>query len=88
MTAPPSEAWHFCALKDGAAVLRDGRAVVVGEEVVHKGQVVICESGLHASYRILSALNYAPGPAICRVVVGDVVAEQDDKIVCRRRTVL
>jgi len=48
----------------------------------------MCKSGLHASRKIFDALRYAPGNTICRVECEDVVEEQDDKLVCRRRRIL
>lgn len=76
-------AWHFVgdALRDGRPVPPDG------EPLVHEDDPAICVSGLHASERILDALKYAPGNIICRVACEDVIARQDDKLVCRSRTV-
>lgn len=76
-------AWHFVgdALRDGRPVPPDG------ESLVHEGEAGACMSGLHASERILDALKYAPGDVICRVACEDVVARQEDKLVCRSRTV-
>jgi hypothetical protein len=78
------DAWHFVAdtLRDGRPIPRDG------EWLVHTGPVVICESGLHASRRPAHALEYAPGPVLCRVECDDVVDEHDDKFVCRRRRII
>jgi len=77
-------AWHFVggALRDGRPVPEDG------ETLVHDGPVKMCASGLHASRRMLDALTYAPGYTVCRVRCEDVVAEDYDKLVCRRRTIL
>ena len=83
--------WHYVVLKDGAPILRDGRPLPpVGEWLEEKGDVVICERGLHASWRAVDALGYAsPVPlAACLVEVDDIVTEHDDKFVCRRRRVL
>src|SRR5690606_22275637 len=77
-------AWHFVG-----AALRDGRAVPPdGEWLVHEGDVEMCISGLHASRKVIDALNYAPGSTICRVVVADVVIDECHKLVARRRAIL
>ena len=77
-------AWHFTA-----DTLRDGRAIPpVGETLRYDGKLVICERGLHASERILDALQYAPGPMIHRVRCGGEIIRQDDKFCCAERTIL
>lgn len=76
-------AWHFCGNK-----LRDGSPVPAdGEWLKHTGAVVIRQSGLHASKRIIDALQYAPGSTVCRVSCRDVVLEHDDKFVCTERRI-
>ena len=83
---PPTTvtAWHFCA-----DTLRDGRPIPPdGEWLVHTGPVIICETGLHASRRPAHALEYAPGPILCRVECADIVTEHTDKLVCRRRRIV
>ena len=77
-------AWHFT--RD---TLRDGRPIpAIGEWLEHEGDVVMCESGLHASARILDALDYAPGNMIHRVECDDIVQRHKDKLVCRRRRII
>ena len=77
-------AWHFCG-----ATLRDGRPIPPdGEWLTHDGPAVMCESGLHASRHPLDALQYAPGATLCRVECEDIVTEQADKLVCRRRRIV
>lgn len=77
-------AYHFVG-----DTLRDGRPIPPdGEWLVHEGPVAICESGLHASLHPFDALQYAPGNTLCLVECEDVVAEQDDKLVCRRRMIV
>ncbi len=78
-------AWHFCALKGGVPVLRDGRPVVIGEWLEHTGAVKICVAGLHASNWPRDAVRYAPGPYVTYCEVDAVVTEQADKFVCRKR---
>lgn len=78
------KAWHFTADK-----LRDGRPIPdIGVRLEHEGPLVVCQSGLHASVRIIDALQYAPGELIHRVECGGDRHEDDDKIVCRQRTIL
>lgn len=78
-------AWHFT----GYSWLRDGRPVPpIGEWLEHTGPVNICRSGLHASERILDALEYARGPLIHRVELDGVVERQLGKVVARRRRIL
>ncbi len=78
------EAWHFVG-----STLRDGRPIPPdGEWLVHTGPVNICLTGLHASRRPAHALEYAPGPVLCRVECDDIVTEDDDKFVCRRRRII
>jgi hypothetical protein len=78
------DAWHFVG-----ATLRDGRPIPAdGKWLVHTGPVEICSTGLHASRRPWHALRYAPGETLCRVECDDVVTEQDDKLVCRRRRIV
>jgi hypothetical protein len=77
-------AWHFVG-----AELRDGRPVPAdGETLVHDGPLVMCESGLHASRRLIDALQYAPGSTVCRVELGGEIIQGDDKLVARERTIL
>src|SRR3972149_3669907 len=82
----PLMAWHFLPadLRLGNG---DGREVRVGETLRHDGPLVLCESGLHASERILDALGYATGPVISRVRCGGGVLRDAAKLVCRERTV-
>ena len=77
-------AYHFCG-----DTLRDGRPIPAdGEWLVHDGPVTICETGLHASKHVYEALQYAPGATLCLVECEDIVTEQDDKFVCRRRRIV
>jgi hypothetical protein len=77
-------AYHFVG-----ATLRDGRPIPAdGEWLVHEGDVVMCESGLHASRHPMDALQYAPGATLCLVECDDIVDEGADKLVCRRRRIV
>ncbi len=77
-------AYHFVGKK-----LRDGRPVPAdGEWLVHEGPAVLCKSGLHASRHPFDALQCAPGGVLCLVECDDIVDEQEDKLVCRRRRIV
>lgn len=85
-------AWHWLRKsKKGNLLLRNGRkAPAIGVPLEYKGRVKMCESGLHASRRAIDALGYIPDEAtvLCRVRCKDVVAEGDNKLVCRKRTIV
>ena len=76
--------WHFVGdtLRDGQPVPKDG------VWLAHAGPIVMCESGLHASRDPSDALQYAPGPILCRVEIRVDIIEGDDKIVGRERRIL
>ena len=77
-------AWHFVGdrLRDGRAVPKDG------VWLEHAGEIRICESGLHASRDPFDALQYAQGPILCLVDCDGDIAEESDKLVCRRRRIV
>jgi hypothetical protein len=79
-----TRAYHFVTdtLRDGSPIPPDG------EWLKHSGPCAMCESGLHASRHPFDALQYAPGNTLCLVEVRDIVAEQDDKLVCRERMIV
>ena len=72
--------------------LRNGEPIPKpGEWLVHTGPIVPCSSGLHASERVLDALQYAPGPTLHKVILeGELQSHGDpiDKYVGRRRKIL
>jgi hypothetical protein len=77
-------AWHFVG-----DTLRDGRPIPADSVVLkHEGPIVLCESGLHASVRILDALGYAPGTTVCRVELTGTIFEDGDKLAASERTIL
>ena len=78
------KAWHFVN-----ETLRDGKPVPAdGEWLEHDGELKMCESGLHASERLIDALTYAPGHTICRVELDGDILHDDDKVVAMRRKIL
>jgi hypothetical protein len=79
------KAWYF---SNECKKLRyhDNRKIELG--VTHKVDCkpVLCESGLHASKRLIDALEYAPGPILWRVELGGEIEVGDDKVVATERT--
>ena len=79
--------YHFTG-----ATLRNGEPIPKpGEWLVHNGLIVPCSSGLHASVKVLDALQYAPGPMLHKVILeGELQSHGDpiDKYVGRRRKIL
>ena len=80
-------AWHFLPA-DRKLRFPPHTLVEVGQTLDHDGQLKMCESGLHASVRAIDALDYAPGPVVCRVECWGDVEQGADKLVCRHRRVL
>ena len=69
--------------------LRDGRPVPAdGEWLEHKGSLVMCESGLHASAHPFDALRYAPGATLCLVELDGEIIDGGDKVIARRRKII
>jgi len=82
VTANASTMYHFHGL-----TLRDGRRLPpIGVKLVHTGPLVMCESGLHASPRIIDALEYAPGHILDGVILSGERIDDHDKSVARERT--
>jgi hypothetical protein len=80
----PFLAWHFVGNK-----LRDGRDIPAdGVKLKHDGELVMCQTGLHASRVLLDALRYAPGYTVCRVRISGVGIEEIDKLVASERTIV
>jgi len=72
--------------------LRNGESIPpVGKWLKHKGELVPCESGLHASEHPIDALNFAPGHMMHRVVLrGKVIPNGNpvDKVCARERKIV
>jgi hypothetical protein len=80
-------AWHFVGdtLRDGSPVPADG------VKLIHTGEVIPCQSGLHASEHPFDALQFAPGPVLCLVECGGIIKPHGnpvDKIACSERTII
>ena len=78
-------AYHFTNNK-----LRDGRPIPkVGEKLVHRGELIPCKQGLHASKHPFDALTYAPGNMLHLVKLGGLIIEHNkDKVVASERTII
>jgi len=77
-------AYHFVG-----ATLRDGSPIPPdGEWLEFAGECVMCTSGLHWSRHPFDALTYAPGATLCLVDVDEIIAEQNDKGLSRRRRIV
>lgn len=81
------KAWYF---SDQSKQLRygDGRQIRAGRTHKVKGELELCQNGLHASRNILDALSYAPGPVIWRVELGGEIIRGKDKLCASERTYL
>ena len=76
-------AWHWTG-----DTLRDGRPIpAVGEWLTHEGPIRICNSGLHASERLIDALSFSPGHMLHRVTVRGIEGRDSDKLVARERRI-
>jgi len=85
----PIKAWHFVA-KDKRLGYGDNRLVETGKtySVDNPEGIELCRYGMHASLCALDALDYAPGPIICRVELSGRIIHGDDKLVAEHRKVL
>lgn len=80
-------AWHFLK-KDKRLRFGDREFVEVDKTFSIKEKPELCELGFHASLRAIDALDYAPGPIVCRVQMGGEIIHSDDKLVAQQRTVI
>lgn len=79
--------WYF-STSDRMLCHGDNRPIVVGETHVIDGEPALCKRGLHASRRILDALDYRPGPILYRVRLSGTIVHGQDKACATRRTYL
>jgi hypothetical protein len=87
MKSKPWIGWHFLPQDKR---LRWGTKEKVREGKVSKvkGELKVCEFGLHASKRPVDALRYAPGPIVCKVLLRGEILEEEDKACATERKVL
>lgn len=79
--------WHFLPA-DGKLRYDDGRKPRVGRTLKVKGPLEMCRNGLHASKSALDALDFAPGPIVCRVRLSGAILHRSDKSCASERTIL
>jgi len=69
--------------------LRDGQPIPpIGVWLEHPGEIIMCQSGLHASRHPFDALTYAPGEFLHRVRLAGKMQTQDDKVVAQKRLIV
>jgi len=81
------EAWHFARI-DRCLGYGDGREIIEGETLTVKEKPELCLKGLHASRKIIDALENARGSIICRVEVSGEILEDENKLVGQSRKCL
>ena len=79
--------YHF-SNQDCLCRYGDGRKIVAGETLTVDCEPILCERGLHASPRIIDALDYAPDFMLWEVELGGTVIHDKDKSVATKRTAL
>jgi hypothetical protein len=80
-------AWHFLP-EDRRLQYGDNRLVAAGRRHTVKGEIALCEHGLHASIKPLDAMEYAPSATVQRVKLSGTIIHGDDKLVASARTCL
>jgi hypothetical protein len=83
-------AWHFLPA-DRRLRHGDGRVVEAGQVLSVPDldrPLDLCSYGMHASICALDALQYAPGPIVCRVELSGEILRDDDKVCAQHRRVL
>ena len=90
MKAKKIKAWHFVAEDRKLSFGSEADRLIVEPGFIYteSDPPAICKSGLHGSIRAYDALDYAPGPIICRVQLWGDVEMAPDKLVARNREVL
>ena len=73
-------AWHFLR-QNKKLGYEDNRLVRVGHTFKCEPDTIkLCQQGFHGSIKPIDALEYAPGPIICRVELGGRIIRGDDKV--------
>ena len=83
---PSNLAWHFVG-----NTLRDGRPVPEDNITLYHFASLpleLCQSGLHFSKHPFDALKHAPGATLCLIRYGGETLHEEDKGVCRERTIV
>ena len=84
MTSQFIDAWWF-EPADGRLQFNDGRKPIKGRTHKVKCEPVLCESGLHASVRLIDALQYATSDVVWRVQLGGTIVHGNDKCAATER---
>jgi hypothetical protein len=79
--------WYF-AREDEKLGYGDGRKVAVGVTHAIKGPAKLCSNGLHASKRIIDALQYADSGVLYRVELSGDIDHGKDKSCATERVYL
>jgi hypothetical protein len=81
------KAWYF-APEDNKLRYGDGRSINIGETHTVAGKPKLCENGLHASERLIDALQYVPGSILYEVELSGEFDVGDNKLCATNRTYL
>jgi hypothetical protein len=79
------DAWYFSE-KSRKLRYGDDRAIEISKTHRVRGELALCEHGLHASVRPIDALSHAPGPIVYRVKLHGEILQGDDKACAKART--
>lgn len=80
--------WHFLPADGCLAHYKPKTKVRAGVTYTVSGPLTMCVRGLHFSRRAIDALDYAPGPIVCRIVATGDILHGEDKSVCTERRVI
>ena len=79
------DAYHYIA---NGLIMRNGQSVKVGEHI-HEDEIIMCQSGLHASLDKGDAMRYAPLNAVLtKVKVWGKMIIDKDKLVATDRMIV
>lgn len=77
--------WHFLQ-KSGRLQFSPNTKVKPGQKLTITPPVKLCQRGYHASDSPIDALQWAPGPVICRVrLTGQIIHDTDKAVATERR---
>ena len=77
---------YYFSSKDKKLGYGDNRQIRKGRTHKVKGEIKLCENGLHASVKAIDALSYAPDCYLWIVELGGTIVESDDKVAASERT--
>src|ERR1035437_2050520 len=81
-------AWHF--LQEARCLRYSPYTPIEAGKTYHvrTGTLDLCVHDLHASINPLDAIDYAPGPILCRVALSGLTIHDADKLCSRHRRVI